>query len=140
MSRIVYQQTDGTIAIIVPSGNVNDAIKDVPAATSYEIVEDSDIPTDRTFRNAWEHDVSLAPEKVKTDMPKAKVLGHDIRRNARNELFKPLDIEATIPAVSAAAEVSRQAIRDSDAIVQTDIDAAADEAALKLVLTNASYL
>lgn len=140
MSRILYQQADGTVAIIVPSGNVNDAIKDVPEGLSYEIVDDNTIPTDRTFRNAWEHDVSVAPEKVKTDMVKAKVLGHDIRRNARNELFKPLDIEATIPALSTAAEASRQTIRDSDAIVQTDIDAAADEVALKLVLTNASYL
>jgi len=140
MSRILYQQTDGTIAIIVPSGNVNDAIKDVPEGLSYEIVDDNTIPTDRTFRNAWEHDVSAAPEKVKTDMVKAKVLGHDIRRNARTELFKPLDIAATIPSVSAQAEIDRQVIRDSDAVVQTDIDAAADEAALKLVLTDASYL
>jgi len=102
MSRIVYQQADGTIAIIVPSGNVNDAIKDVPEGTSYEIVDDNTIPTDRTFRNAWEHDVSAAPEKVKTDMVKAKVLGHDIRRNARTELFKPLDIASTIPSESAS--------------------------------------
>jgi len=46
--------------------------------------------------------------------------------------FKPLDVEATIPALSVAAEASRQVIRDSDAIVQTDVDAA-DEAALKFM-------
>jgi hypothetical protein len=31
------------------------AAKDVPAGTSYKIVPVEDIPTDRTFRNAWEY-------------------------------------------------------------------------------------
>jgi len=140
MSKILYQQPSGILAIIMPSGDVNDAVNDVPAATTYEIVDDSDIPTDKTFRVAWEHDVSVAPEKVKTDMPKAKVVAHDIRREARDELFKPLDIKATIPSESTQAEIDRQVIRDSDAIVQVDIDAAVDEPALKLVLTDAAYL
>lgn len=31
------------------------AAKDVPAGKPFEIVDVSDIPTDRTFRNAWEY-------------------------------------------------------------------------------------
>jgi hypothetical protein len=31
------------------------AIKDVPANTPYKIVDVSEIPNDRTFRNAWEY-------------------------------------------------------------------------------------
>jgi hypothetical protein len=30
------------------------AAKDVPAGKQYKIIDSTDIPTDRTFRNAWE--------------------------------------------------------------------------------------
>lgn len=58
--RIIYPNDDGGVSIIVPSPNWKGTIeeladKDVPAGKSYKIVEDSDIPTDRTFRDAWEY-------------------------------------------------------------------------------------
>ena len=57
--RIIYPTDDGGVAIIVPAlecGLTIDEIaaKDVPAGKPYKIVDMSDIPTDRTFRNAWE--------------------------------------------------------------------------------------
>jgi hypothetical protein len=57
--RIIYQTEDGGVAIIVPSAECGLTIeqiaqKDVPAGKAYKIVDVSDIPTDRTFRNAWE--------------------------------------------------------------------------------------
>jgi len=140
MSKILYQQPNGNLAIIIPTGNVSDAVKDVPSTIPYEIVADTDIPSDTTFFEAWEHDTSAAPEKVKTNMTKAKVIAHNIRRTSRDNLFKPLDIKTTIPVQAAQAEIDRQAIRDSDAIVQTDIDAAVDESTLKAILTTATYL
>jgi hypothetical protein len=58
MKRIIYQTNEGGVAIIVPAdcGLTIEQIaaKDVPAGTPYSIVDVSDIPTDRTFRNAWE--------------------------------------------------------------------------------------
>jgi hypothetical protein len=55
--RIVYKNDDGTIAIIVPADcglTIEEiAAKDVPAGKEYHIVNVSDIPSDRTFRNAW---------------------------------------------------------------------------------------
>ena len=33
---------------------IEDCAKDVPEGKPYKIVNDSDIPSDRTFRNAWE--------------------------------------------------------------------------------------
>lgn len=55
--RIVYKNDDGTIAIIVPAEcglTIEEiAAKDVPAGKEYHIVNASDIPSDRTFRNAW---------------------------------------------------------------------------------------
>jgi hypothetical protein len=55
--RIIYPTDDG-VAIIVPAPECGLTIeeiatKDVPAGKSYEIVDVSDIPSDRTFRGAW---------------------------------------------------------------------------------------
>jgi hypothetical protein len=60
--RIIYQTEDGGVAIIVPSPDCGLTIeqiaaKDVPAGKAYKIVDVADIPTDRTFRNAWEMEV-----------------------------------------------------------------------------------
>jgi hypothetical protein len=56
--RIVYKNDEGGISIIVPAecGLTIEQIatKDVPAGKTYHIVDVADIPTDRTFRNAWE--------------------------------------------------------------------------------------
>jgi len=55
--RIIYKNTDGSIAIIVPAdcGLTVDQIakKDVPTGKSYKIVDISEVPSDREFRNAW---------------------------------------------------------------------------------------
>ena len=51
--RIVYTQDDGTVAVIVPVVSVQLALKDVPTGKEYHIVDVTDIPTDRTFRDAW---------------------------------------------------------------------------------------
>jgi hypothetical protein len=56
-SRIIYQTEEGGIAIIVPAdcGLTIEQIaaKDVPVGKTFQIVDVSDIPTDRTFRGAW---------------------------------------------------------------------------------------
>jgi hypothetical protein len=60
MKRIIYKQEDGGVAVLVPSPEyLQDhtieelAAKDVPANTPFEIVDTSDIPTDRSWRAAW---------------------------------------------------------------------------------------
>ena len=56
--RIIYQNDEGGIDIIIPADcglTVEEiAAKDVPAGKQYHIVDKSEIPSDRTFRNAWE--------------------------------------------------------------------------------------
>ena len=59
---------------------------------------------------------------ITVNMTKAKEIAHAARREKRAEDFKPLDIQATIPAQAAQAEVGRQAIRDADAGLQQNID------------------
>jgi hypothetical protein len=56
--RIVYQNDEGGISIIVPAEECGLTIeeiaaKDVPTGKAYNIVDVSDIPEDRTFRGAW---------------------------------------------------------------------------------------
>ena len=58
--RIIYPNNEGGVSVIVPSPNWNGSIeelasKDVPAGKPYRIVDGSEIPSDRTFRNAWEY-------------------------------------------------------------------------------------
>ena len=58
--RIIYPTTEGGVAVIVPASECGLTIeqiaaKDVPAGTPYQIVDVADIPSDRTFRNAWEY-------------------------------------------------------------------------------------
>lgn len=60
MKRIIYPTDDGGVAVIVPSIECGLSIeeiaaKDVPAGKPFKIIDTADVPTDRTFRNAWEY-------------------------------------------------------------------------------------
>ncbi|ADD94744.1 hypothetical protein ALOHA_HF400048F7ctg1g23 [uncultured phage MedDCM-OCT-S09-C299] len=56
--RIIFPNDDGGVSVIIPSDNcglsVEDiARKDVLAGKAYQIVDVADVPSDRSFRNAW---------------------------------------------------------------------------------------
>ena len=60
--RIIYPNDDGGVSILIPTEEYlaehtieELAAKDVPAGKPYKIVDVADIPTDRTFRDAWEY-------------------------------------------------------------------------------------
>ena len=58
--RIIYPNDDGGVAVVVPAAECGLTIeeiaaKDVPTGKPFRIVDVSDIPNDRTFRNAWEY-------------------------------------------------------------------------------------
>jgi len=62
MQRIVYKTEEGGVAIIIPTPEWLEthtieelAEKDVPAGLEFTIVDVTDIPEDRTFRDAWEY-------------------------------------------------------------------------------------
>lgn len=64
--KIIFKNQDNSIGIITPTDEALSfatieqiAEKDCPHNLPYWIVEDSVIPTDRTFRSAWEIDESL---------------------------------------------------------------------------------
>ena len=115
MSKIIYTNSDGTVSIINPTGDVNDAIKDVPSGLSYEIVEDSVIPTDRTFRNAWKQN----NKTIETDIAKAREIHKNNIRNARTPKFAELDIEfqKALETSSSTTDIvsKKQTLRDAPA-------------------------
>ena len=60
--RIIYPNDNGGVSILIPTEEYlaehtmeELAAKDVPAGKPYKIVDVSDIPEDRTFRDAWEY-------------------------------------------------------------------------------------
>jgi hypothetical protein len=60
MNRIIYNQDNGVVAVIIPTPEALEkygiqaiAIKDVPAGKPFKIVDAADIPSDRSDRDAW---------------------------------------------------------------------------------------
>jgi hypothetical protein len=60
MNRIIYNQDNGVVAVIIPSPEALEqhgiqaiAIKDVPAGRKFKLVDAADIPSDRSDRDAW---------------------------------------------------------------------------------------
>ena len=67
--KIIYKTADGGIAVITPAANCSltdaqTALKDVPTGLAYKIVDDSVVPSDRTFRNAWTVDEATLTDGV----------------------------------------------------------------------------
>ena len=58
--RIIFPNDDGGVSVIVPAAECGLTIeqiaaKDVPQGKPFQIVDVAEIPSDRTFRNAWEY-------------------------------------------------------------------------------------
>ena len=63
---------------------------------------------------------------ISINIEKAKEIAHEKRRAVRSEKFKPLDVEATIPALATEAEAKRQVIREEDNTIQNTIESAVE--------------
>lgn len=63
--RIIYPNDDNGVAVVVPAPGIEQtqALASVPQGKPYLIVDAADIPTDRTFREAWQADFASAPIK-----------------------------------------------------------------------------
>jgi hypothetical protein len=98
----------------------------VPEGKPYKIVDVSEIPTDSTFRNAWEGDGEGADlTTVAVNMDKAKDIWRDKWRVSRKPLLEGLDVE-----FMRAVEVKDEAVQDEIAqkkqelrdVTQTDLE------------------
>ena len=145
MKKIIYTNSDGALCIVHPCCNTygetlttdaeieQRAWNKLPVdAINPVFVDESVIPTDRTFRNAWEH----GGDSVTQNITKAKNIAHDKRREARSAEFAPLDIKATIPSEATAAEAARAVVRAKYATMQTAIESASTVDEIKSALEN----
>jgi hypothetical protein len=73
---------------------------------------------------------------IVVNIDKAKAIGHEIRRAARTEEFKPYDdaIAKQIPGQTEGAEAQRQIIRDKYVVIQAAVDAATTTEEIKTAL------
>ena len=59
MTKKIIYPTETGIVVLTPSGELSieeTAKKDVPTGVKYKIIDVSDLPQERDFRNAWEYD------------------------------------------------------------------------------------
>ena len=127
MSKIIFDY-EGNISVMTPSSEALQimtieqiAEKDLPVGVStYSIVEDSVVPTDRSFRNSWVGvGIGTTGGTITEDMTKAKEWHRTRIREARADKFTALDIEyqrATETSADTSAIVTKkQALRDAPA-------------------------
>ena len=117
MEKIVYKKGNG-IAVITPSHSIDEAMKDIPKGAEYKIIDDSELPKDRIFRNAWNYD-------LKEDIPKSKEIWKEKLRADRKPLFDANDIRFRDAYVINdiveldASIVERDRLRDITLLVNT---------------------
>lgn len=68
---IIYKNDEGGVSVVVPTPDALSkysieqiADKDVPHGSPYKIIDSTDLPADRTFRNAWEVDEAVLTDGV----------------------------------------------------------------------------
>lgn len=145
MKRIVYTRPDGGVSIVIPAPQAQradeteaDFLTRVRAAIPQDardvtICEDTDIPADRTFRNAWTLDPARPKTPVGVDMPKARDIHMTRIREARAPEFARLDGEwmratgQNDAAEAARIEAERQTLRDLPQTLDLTAAATADE-------------
>ncbi len=97
------------------------ALKDVPVGQSFKIIEDDALPTDRTFRDAWEKNGA----SVGVDMQKARGIHMGRIRRARKLALDKTDIEVTKELeqgpVTKELKDKRQTLRDLPATFDLSI-------------------
>lgn len=146
--RILIKRADGGVSIMhmpLPDGSAleDDALQALITAevgkwattnagyVSHEVIDAAAIPQDRTFRNAWGHDLAV-------DMAKAREIHRDNLRELRKPLMAAADIDFTRAletgdaARQRAVAQRRQALRDVTA--HPAIDSAATPDALKAAI------
>lgn len=96
--KYLIKQKDGSVSVMVttsPDVLPEDEIKKWPKEVqeNVELIikaeEESDIPHDRYFRNAW----AIVDNKISIDMPKAIEIHLDNLREIRKPILESLDVE-----------------------------------------------
>ncbi len=148
MKKIIYTQADGSVAVVTPVINTSPVRENItedealhrawdrlpPDAVDPQVIDESLIPTDRTFRDAWK----VIAGGVDHDMTKAREIHKARLRVMRAPKIAQLDTEYMRAdedgdAAKKAEIVSKkQALRDVTS--HPDIAAAQNIAQLKAAI------
>ncbi len=141
--RIIYTRPDGGVSIVVPTPetlanpdfsddadlNAHLLARSIPDdASNVEIVDDTVVPANRTFRSAWRQTGAI----VVVNMPAARQLHLQRIRTVRDDVLARTDtdfvraVEDGDIVEQTRLKTLRQALRDIPAEVQAGIDAAGD--------------
>ena len=103
MRKIIFTRPDGGVSVVVPAINTIPDLENITEAEAEKrawnklpanainprFVTDADIPTDRTFRNAWKD----GGVKIEVDMPKAREIHKNKLRDMRAPKLSKLDVD-----------------------------------------------
>jgi len=94
--RGIFEDDEGNCCVICPSPNalkngavLSEIFAKAAGGKSVDVIEGSELPNDRYFRNAWKKGTNI----VSVDMPKARDIQMGIIREKRNEKLQEADIE-----------------------------------------------
>lgn len=113
MAKIIAYSNNGKVGILIPASDFN--LQDYGSANfeNFIIIDDSELPADKTFRNSW-----VLGSGIEIDIESAKNEWKDKWRDARKPKLDLLDVEF-IKAVESGnlqkqSEISakKQALRD----------------------------
>lgn len=117
---IIYTGQDGGVSVVFPAQGYLSieevAAKSVPQGVDFRITDESNIPSDRAFRNAWTD--SNDTDTVDVDMPKARDIHMNNIRTERNKKLSLLDLdyiradEQSSSSLKASIAGQKQALRD----------------------------
>ena len=155
MKKVIFTQSNGIIAVMTPvlteinpATGVEFTIQEIidkdlipTGITTFSIVEDSVIPTDRTFRSAWVgNGVGVSTATIVEDMTKAKEIHKTNIRTARVDKLAALDVEfqraLETSADTSAIVAKKQALRDAPAASGISTAASTDDLKAQWDTTN----
>ena len=132
MKKIIYTRPDGGLSVVHPATfHGSEEIPEEQAvqrswaklptdAINPQVVEESAIPADRNFRNAWEQ----ASNKVAVNMAKARDLHRQKMREARKPKLEALDVEQLR---GRDVEAQKNILRDVTALPEIELAATPEE-------------
>ena len=125
MIRIFFDTDPLYNCVRIESPSVENIYAQLPStAISVREVDESDIPTDRTFRNAWEYN-----DGIKVNVPKAKDITKNRLRAERKPLLEAQDIlfQRALETGKNTEEIVKEKQRLRDITKQVDSLTSLDE-------------
>ncbi len=112
MSKIIYTNGDGGVTVVVPVSGVathNLASKLVPSGTPYSIVDDSKLPSDRDFRDAWTWAGAASGQPVIEDLAKVKEIATTRIKDIALDVITKAQQSVTLGEIPSISENSAKA-------------------------------